>query len=150
MYFFIIALQLHVLKNKPLYFIQKTKSSQQRSIVIFFKKNQQKFWTKIDCLDLLLEKLYFCQLVVISTNFYSLNIDIELRKCTVNPFHLNVFICTLLQTYLEQARKGFRPLSAMQGILWEFFVEFFGNCQITFLKVNWLFTFSKSADCLHC
>ena len=30
---------------------------------------------------------------------------------------------------------------------WEFFVEFFGNCQISFSKVNWFLTFSKSANC---
>ena len=37
------------------------------------------------------------------------------------------------------------------GILWEFLVEFFGNCQwlFPFWKVKWFLTFSKSADCLH-
>ena len=51
-------------------------------------------------------------------------------------------------------------LGILRRILWELFGEFFGNssgnslgilwCQrlFTFLKVNWLLTFSKSADCL--
>ena len=104
-YFFVSAILGSILNVLPIsefssqfhmILFKKTKSFLQRSIVIWGKRKISKIVGFFGLKSFLSA----------SYNFYSQNIDIELRKCTSNQFHLNEFPCTFPNPPFRRRKTG--------------------------------------------